>query len=101
MLINCKEILKDLAGEDILDEKKEKFTLGHALGNIVVSAKEGGKMKLFLLGTKLYQNSKVEVDEADLALLKSVVKSSEAYGALILGQCEQTLEGIKENKKVK
>jgi hypothetical protein len=96
MIINTKIVLKDLAGKEILDENKEVFTFGQALANIVVSAKEGGKMKLFLLGTKLFQNDKVEVDEADLTLLKSVVKSTEVYGALIAGQCEQLLEEVKK-----
>jgi len=53
-------------------------------------------MKLYILGTKLYQEVEVEVDDADLNLLKSVVKSSEVYNALILGQCEMLLEEIKK-----
>lgn len=99
MIINTKIVLKDLSGKEIQDEKKEGFTLGQALANIVVSAETGGKMKLFVLGTKLFQNSKVEVDESDLQLLKEAVKSTKTYGALIAGQCELLLEEIKGNDK--
>lgn len=98
MKIDTQVILKDLAGKDILDEKKEGFKLGQALANIVVGAKEGGKMKLFLLGTKLFQDKSVEVDEADLNLLKNTVKSTEVYGALVAGQVELYLDGVKEAK---
>lgn len=96
MLINTKIVLKDLAGKEIKNSDDEVFTLGQALSNIVVGAKEGGKMKLFLLGTKLYQNGKVEVDSADLSLLKNVVKSTEVYGVLVAGQVEMLLEDVKD-----
>lgn len=96
MKIYTKIVLKDLAGKEM-----EEATFGKALANIVVGAKEGGKMKLYVLGTKLFQDDVVEVDESDLSLLKSVVKSTEVYGALISGQCELLLEEIKEEKKPK
>ena len=95
MKINTKIVLKNIKGENLKNEDKD-FTLGEALSNVVVNAKEGGKMKLYILGTKLYQEVEVEVDDADLNLLKSVVKSSEVYNALILGQCEMLLEEIKK-----
>lgn len=98
MKINCKTPIKNLKGEDMKDEDGQVFTLGKALALIVVNAKEGGKMKLFLLGTKLYQQDTVEVDTADLTLLKSVVKSTESYGALIAGQCEMLLEEVKKEE---
>ena len=99
MIINCKQTIKNLKGEDMKEPDGEVFTLGKSLGIIVTNAKEGGKMKLFLLGTKLYQQDTVEVDEADLTLLKNVVKSTEAYGALIAGQCEMLLEEVKKEVK--
>ena len=96
MIIKTKIGLKNLKGEEFKNEEGEVFTLGQALANIVVGAKEDGKMKLFLLGTKLFQNEKVEVDEVDLLLLKRAVKTTEIYGALIAGQCELLLESLNE-----
>ena len=99
MKINTKQILKNIAGVEIKDEDKKGFTLGQALGNIITASKEGGKMKLYILGTKLFQDTLTDIDEADLNLLKQAVKTTEAYGALIAGQCEMLLEEIKEEKK--
>lgn len=96
MKINTQIVLKDLAGKEIKDPDGKGFTLGQALSNIVVADKAEGKMKLYVLGTKLYQDKMVEVDEADLNLIKSIVKKTEAYGALVAGQCEVILEEIKK-----
>jgi hypothetical protein len=94
MKINTQIVLKDLAGKDI-KISEEGFTFGNALSNIIIASKEGGKMKLYVLATKLYKDKVVEVDEADLNLIKSSVKSSEVYNALVLGQCEVLLEEVK------
>jgi len=96
MKILTQTVLKDLSGKEILDENKKGFTLGQALGNICVSSKEEGKMKLYILGTKLFQDKDVEVDDADLNLLKNVVKKTEVYEALIAGQCELLLDEVKK-----
>ncbi len=95
MKINTKIAIKDLSGKEVKDGEKV-FTLGQALSNIVVGAKEGGKMKLYILATKLFQDDTVEVDESDLNLIKSAVKSTEVYGALVAGQCEMLLDEIKD-----
>lgn len=98
MKINTKEVLKDLSGKELKSEDGP-FTFGQALANILLSAKEGGKMKLFLLAQKLYQDKVVDIDISDLTLIESTVKSSEHYTALVLGQCELMLKGVKEDKK--
>jgi len=102
MNIKTNVALKNLKGEEIKDDKGEVFTLGQALANIVVEDKIGGKMKLYILGTKLFQEKEIEVDSADLNLIKEALKKSETYGALILGQCEMLLENVKkEDTKTK
>lgn len=98
MIINCEKVLKDLSGNDIFEKKDVKFTIGKALGNIVVDGREGGKMKLYTLGTKLYSGKKVEVDESDLEMIKRIVETSESYNALILGQCSEYLGTLKGKK---
>ena len=96
MNIDCEIELKDLSGA-VLKDSEGVFTLGKALGNIIVDAKEGGKMKLYILATKLFQaKGKVEVDESDLSLIKKVVASSETYKAIVIGQIEQILAGLKK-----
>lgn len=97
MKIDATTVLKGLDGKEIKTEDGV-FTLGKALSNILVSAKEGGKMKLFTLATKLYQDKNVEVDESDLAMIKTAVRNTESYTALISGQCELLLESTTDKK---
>lgn len=96
MKIQTQIKLKGLDGKEFENE----LTLGQALGNILSSSEEGGKMKLYILGSKLYQEKEVEVDESDLNLIKNAVKGTKIYTALIAGQCEKLLGEI-ENEKDK
>lgn len=98
MKINTKTVLKTLSGEDMVDERGNKFTLGKALGNILAASEDQGKMKLVTLGMQLFQEKDMELDTADFALIKETVKKSKFYSALIAGQCELLLEEVKEEK---
>lgn len=91
--ITCTTVLKDLSGSPIKTDEKE-FTLGQAIANILVADTSGGKMKLYTLGTRFYQDKTVDLDDSDFALVKNVVKNSTAYGAIIVGQVECILESI-------
>lgn len=99
MIIKTNTVLKNLKGVDLKNADGEVVTLGEALGNVLLSAKEQGKMKLYVLAQKCANNKSVEVDEADLALVKRAVSTSEIYGALVLGQCEILLDEVKEEVK--
>jgi hypothetical protein len=100
MKINTKIVLKNLNGEPLTSPDNVPFTLGEALGNIMVSHDAGGKMKCFLLAQKFATQDSVEVDGADLSLVKQACESSRAYaGGLIPGQALLILEELKEEKK--
>lgn len=101
MKINGKEVLKTLKGAELKTETGNVFTMGEALSNILVADKTGGKMKLYILGTKFAQDDSVELDSSDFSLVKEVVKRSEAYSALVLGQVEMILENTKEETSKK
>jgi len=61
------------------------------LGNILLSDKTGGKMKLYVLATKFSQDKEVELDKADLELVRNAVSKTEIYNALVAGQIEVIL----------
>ena len=90
MKINTKQALKTLKGEE-LKNGDIPFTLGEALGNILLSDKTGGKMKLYVLATKFSQDKEVELDKADLELVRNAVSKTEIYNALVAGQIEVIL----------
>lgn len=95
MKINAKQALKNFKG-DILKDPDGEVTLGTALSNILSMAKEGGKMKLFILAKKFYERASVEIDQSDMNLVKKSVESTDIYPNMVTGQVLEILEGIKE-----
>lgn len=99
MQINTKIELKDLLGKPLEASKDVILTLGLALSNILISAEEGGKMKLFILAKKFFEEKAVDLDNSDLALVKNIVGKTKIYNALVAGQVELILEDLKDVKK--
>lgn len=99
MQINTKIILKNLKGICLENEEKEPFTMGEAISNILLYDKAGGKMKCFILAEKMYKNKSVEIDEADLSLIKESIQRTELYNNIVNGQLLTFIEELKESKK--
>lgn len=97
--INTNIVLKDFKGGNLIDQKGEALTLGVALGTILTNSEEGGKYKLYTIGSKLASQEFVELDGADYALVLGAVKNTKIYNALVAGQCEGILEEIKNEQK--
>lgn len=95
MKIQTKTPIKDLAGDVIPSGKDGNFTVGIALSNILLDATQGGKMKLFILAQKIYSDAEVDVDGADLAIIKTAVETTENYNNLVNGQLLQMLSNLK------
>jgi hypothetical protein len=98
MILETKQALKNLKGDE-LKAGEETLYLGEALANIMLSDEAGGKMKLFVLAQKLFKENKLEVDSADLSLIKECVKRTKVYNALVAGQVEILLEDVKIGEK--
>jgi hypothetical protein len=96
MKLVTKEAIKDLAGKAVKDGEKN-FTVGKALSNILLNAKVGGKMKLFILAQKCFQEETLEIDNADLNIIKEAVDAhTDQYNNLVTGQLAVYLDTIKE-----
>jgi len=98
MKINLRKELSSLNGEALKDGT-ETLTLGKALSNILSTSEEGGKMKLFILAKKFYEDKEVDLDAADLAIVKKAVEKTKIYTPLVAGQVELLLAEVKEEKK--
>lgn len=94
MIIPTQQVLVNLAGED-LKVGEEKLTLGKAIANILLADQTQGKMKLWILAQKFYKEEEIDLDAADLILVKIAVQKSQAYGAIVAGQIEEILEQLK------
>lgn len=96
MKIILTQTINDLSGKPLQNNEKKVVTLGEVLSNVVIASEEQGKMKLFLLAKKFFEQESIDLDASDLALVKKVVSNSHAYGGtLVLGQVELLLEGAK------
>jgi len=85
MKIKTHTTIKTLDGKDIKDVDKS-FTIGQALSEIIISSKIGGKMKCFSLAQKFYNDEEVNLDQADIVLVKNLVESTDLYTNLVTGQ---------------
>lgn len=99
MQINTSQPLLNMAGKSLQTQEEEgvlvNYTLGKGIADILLAAKNGGKMKMFILAEKCYKNSNLEVDEADLSLIKSAVENTEILNNLYTGQILKLLEEVK------
>lgn len=94
--INTKKVVTNFMGVELKNEEGKPFTYGEAISAVLLNAKEGGKMKMFVLGQKFYTEEEVELDEADLSLIKRSLESSEVVSTLVIGQILVYLEKIEE-----
>ena len=97
MKLNTQTAILDLSGKEI-PYQDGIFTVGIALSNILSEAKEGGKMKLFILAQKLFTEKSIEIDTADLQIIKGAVEATAQYNNIITGQLLVFLDTIKEDK---
>lgn len=85
MKINTKQTFKTFNNEVIKNGSKN-FTFGEALAHILIESKVGGKMKMFALAEKFHSSKgNVELDEADVSLVRDAVESTGLYNNLING----------------
>lgn len=99
MKIQSKQAIKGLDGKDI-KHPDGVFTIGRALSNICLENETGGKMKMFIMAQSFYKGEDIEVDKADLLILKNAVESYTKYNNLVLGQLLIVLNGLKNENKI-
>ena len=98
MKINTSQEILNLKGEPLMSDGEE-VTLGTVVANALLGDSTGGKMKLYILAKKFYGSKSVEVDEADLKMVKDAVSKSTSYNALVVGQAELMLSDVTEAGK--
>lgn len=95
MKIDLTKVLVNLKGDNLENEDKQPLTLGYALANIIISSEVGGKMKLYAMAQKAFTSNELDIDAADLTLIKEAVKNTKIYTTLVAGQVELILEEVK------
>lgn len=95
MKINTKTKFKSFKGEEIKNGDKA-FTFGEAIANILLDSKTGGKYKMYSLAERFHESKGgVEIDDADLTLVRDAVENTGLYNNLINGQILKYLSKLK------
>ena len=95
MQINASLKIKTLKGEPFKTVDGD-MTLGTVLAEVFANDKTGGQMKVYALAQKFNKGGKVEVDTADLAMIKKSVEASQVqWNNIIMGQALEMLEQVK------
>ena len=92
MKIESAKQLKTLKGEVYKTSEGTDLTLGGVIAESLATSDIAGKMKSYVLAHKFYNDKEVEVDAADLAIIKKSVEACKSYNNLILGQVLVELE---------
>jgi len=108
MKIDLKKEILDLKKQPIKKEEGKIWTLSDFLPDVILGYKGESGIKKFLLATKIAEAKEfVEVDEADLQIIKEAVKSSEglfsieSLNSLFKGQVELYLSKLIDDKNDK
>ena len=96
MKINLKQVLVNLEGKELKNHDGKPFTVGEGISSVLISAEIGGKMKMFVLAQNCYKDETIDVDKADLELIKKAIEATKIYTVLISGQLLSILSEIKE-----
>ncbi len=68
------------------------MTVGSVLANVLDGATEGGKMKLYILAKKCYEEETLDIDEADVSLIKKAIEKSPLTSNIVVGQLLMVFE---------
>ncbi len=94
--INTAQPINTLAGVQYKDASGNPVTLGMVIAESMAAETTGGKMKIYALATAAYSGKTMEVDDADLALIKRVLETTNVFNsAIINGQALLMLEEVK------
>jgi len=95
MKINLDKKLNTLTGEP-LKINGEDLTLGKVLAEVATHDQMGGKHKMYSLALKFSAGGEVEIDSADLLMMKKAIDATKVgWNNVVLGQTLEVLESIK------
>ena len=94
MKINANKGVTLLDGKTPLKQNDVDLTIGVAIATALVNS-DGEPIKTYELAKKFNDGGTIEVDTADLKLVKAAVTKYPNYNALVKGQVLVMLEGVK------
>ncbi len=95
MKLDCSKAINNVKGVQYKTPEGASVHLGDVLVEALSGDKSGGKMKIYALAQKAAENKVMEVDSADLKIIKDAVETCTSYNNIILGQTLEMLENAK------
>lgn len=94
MKINTTQTVKNLKGQPY-EAEEGPLTVGEAIAAVLANDDSTGKMKLYVLAKKFIDEEEVDLDSADLSLVKQAVERSKTYSGnnIVLGSLLVLLDG--------
>ena len=84
MKINASEKVLNLKGEAFKNGTDE-VTIGQVVSDILSVSKAGGKMKMYAMAQKFYDGGEVDLDAADVGVVKNALETTEGYSNVVIG----------------
>lgn len=103
--INCEVVMKDLSGKEIsipiASETPEPLTLGRAVAFLLQNKGQAkifanNHLKVFETAKRFYNEKEVELDKGDLNEILKLIKESNAFNSIILGQLQEVFEDLEK-----
>jgi hypothetical protein len=96
MKIDTSRKISNLRGEPYKTSEGDELTLGAVCAEALATHNVGGKMKAYSLAHRCFgTKGELEVDQADLTLIKGAVEACSTYNNLITGQALEMLAEAK------
>lgn len=93
--INTKIEIVNLKGA-VFEYDGKPLTVGVVVAETLAASEGGGKMKLYGLARRFYDDETVEVDESDRALILKVLQETRVFSSnIVTGQVIQLVEEAK------
>lgn len=85
--IDLKKVAKSFKGEEFTDQNGVPLTYGYSISlALTEQGVEGNRVKLYILAQKAYSDEFLEVDKADLEIIKKALEKSKTLSTNVIGQ---------------
>lgn len=84
-----------LNGEELMDTEAQPLTLGRVLSDVLIydTKTKIGALRALELARKVYTADTVDMEAADVDLLRRAIEHQERYNNLVMGQAMEALVG--------
>ena len=99
MVLDLTEVMRALDGSVYKNTDGKDLTMGKILAGHLNSPSNENVRQLFIWSTKLWDSGKIEVDEAQIQLLESIVETAKDWPIVWKGRILGKIQAAKDKSK--